>query len=61
MIIIGLEYTWYSIKVGKIYPWVYGYGYTGNVPVSANPMGMIFFALTNSWVSIVTQAPALMD
>jgi hypothetical protein len=61
MIIIGLEYTGYNIKVGKIYPWVCKYGYTGNVLVSANPMGMNFFALTNPWVSIVTHAPTLMD
>jgi hypothetical protein len=26
----------------KIYPWVYGYGYTRNIPIPAKPMGINF-------------------
>ena len=39
-----------TLELGKINPWVCRYGYTRNIPVSTNPMGMSLFPLTNLWV-----------
>ena len=39
-----------TLELGKINPWVCRYGYTRNIPISTNPMGMSLFPLTNPWV-----------
>jgi len=49
------------MEPGKIYPWVHGYGYSRNIYVPANPMGMSFYPLTNPRVQRVTHARALIE
>ena len=47
MIITRLEYTGYIIELGKIYPWVCGYGYN---TCTRKPDGYEFFPINKPWL-----------